>query len=178
MNVPVTTLQFSFPVLVLDAAFLIFPLHTSMEHRQPPQPSSISQLPLDDSSTPSRARQPLTDAAGNAQIQALASVSLYYHDRKAIQPRVDMPMYIPTVPSQSPRQPPGNTLELRRQSIRRQKHCRFTFSRNPIVKSPQYIAYRDRQTREGNAEDQKWPEVLEDAFLNGISLFSYKQSNF
>lgn len=148
-----------------------------MELRQPTQPS-ISQQPPDDSSVPSRTRLPLTDAAGNAQIQALALVDLYHHDRKSIQPWGDMPMYIPIVPSQPPGQPLRNTLELRRQSIRRQKQCRFTFSRNPIAKSPQYIAYRDRQTREGNAEDQKWPEVLEDAFLNGISCFPCKLSNF
>ncbi|KAH6669450.1 TEA/ATTS domain family-domain-containing protein [Halenospora varia] len=45
------------------------------------------------------------------------------------------------------------------------------WTRNPIVDSPQYQAYRARSQREGNApEDQKWPEILEMAFLDAIML--------
>ncbi len=78
--------------------------------------------------------------------------------------------FIPTVPSQPPRQPIGNTLELRRQNTRRQRHLRYgrnSYSRNPIVESSQYQAYRARQNREGNTDDAKWPAVLEMAFLDG-----------
>jgi transcriptional enhancer factor len=128
------------------------------------QPSSLpSRLPLDNSAL-SRARQPLAHAAGSAQQlkQALASVCLHDYT-KTIQLRMDMPNFM--VPSQPSRLSLGNTLELRRQSVRRQKQLRF--AHNPIQKSPQYRAYRERQQRDGNAEDQKWPDVLEDAFLNG-----------
>lgn len=137
-----------------------------MEHRRHTLPPgySLHQLPLDNPSGLSRARQPLADSAGNAQHHTLASV--LYHDSKGHQARVERPMYsIPTVPSQPPRQSVGNTLELRRQSTRRQRNLRF--SRNPIIESSQYQAYRARQNREGTGEDAKWPEDLEMAFLDG-----------
>lgn len=141
-----------------------------MEHRRHILPSSYpsQQPPIDDSSALSRSRQPLSDAAGNSQLHALASVGLY-HDSKGLQPRVERPMYpIPTVPSQPSRQALGSTLELRRHHSRRQRHHRY--SRNPIVDSPQYQAYRARQNRDGNPDDAKWPEVLEVAFLDGNTL--------
>ncbi|KAF8848566.1 hypothetical protein BDZ45DRAFT_605753 [Acephala macrosclerotiorum] len=73
---------------------------------------------------------------------------------------------IPTVPSQPARQPIANTLELRRQNTRKRRHMRF--SRNPIVDSPQYQAYRARQNRDGNPNELKWPEILEVAFLDAL----------
>jgi len=138
-----------------------------MDHRQHILPASYQshQLPVEDLSVLSGIRAPLFDSAGNAQLQNLASVGLY-HDSKGLQPRVDRPMYsLPTVPSQPLRQPLGNTLEHRRQTPRRRRHQRY--SRNPIVDSPQYQAYRARQNRDGNPEDAKWPEILEIAFLDG-----------
>lgn len=144
-----------------------------MEHCQ--SSSYVSQHLLDKSNAQSRARHPLTDAAGNAQLQALATIGLPHHDNKAVQPQLNRPMYsipIGMVPSQPQRQRLGNTLELRRQTSRRLKQNRFANSRNPIAKSPQYRAYRDRQSREGDTDDQKWPEVLEDAFLNGSNCIS------
>lgn len=119
------------------------------------------QRSRDDTSTSFRSREPLahSDSAGNA-----TSIG-FYHDNKGAQPRANMPWVMPTVPSQ-PRQPIGSTLDLRRQSTRRRRHLRC--SRNPIVDSPQYQAYRNRQNREGNPEDAiKWPEMLEHAFLDG-----------
>lgn len=117
------------------------------------------QLPLDDPSGLSRFRQPLSDAAGNSQLQTLTPAGIY-NDNKGFQPRQGH-----TVPSQSGRSIPGSTLELRRQSHRRRRHQRI--NRNPIVDSAQYQAYRARQNREGNLEDAKWPLILEDAFLDG-----------
>jgi transcriptional enhancer factor len=135
----------------------------SMESRRHILPSSYT-LPLEDLSGFSRAREPLANSAGNAQPHNLASI--LYNDSKGHRPRVERPMYsIPTVPSQPPRQSVGNTLELRRQSTRRQRHLRL--SRNPIIESPQYQAYRARQEREGNSEESKWPPELEVAFLDG-----------
>lgn len=127
------------------------------------------QLPLDSPSGLSRPRQPLSDSAGNAQQHILASVGLY-HDSKEHLSRAERPMYsTPTVPSEHHRQSVGQTLELRRQGTRRQRQLRF--NRNPIVESSKYQAYRARQNREGSDEDKKWPEVLEDAFLDGNTLF-------
>jgi transcriptional enhancer factor len=134
-----------------------------MAHSRNILPSSnpSDQPSRDDTSTISRSREPLAHSysAGNT-----TSVGIY-HDNKGAQPRADMPWMMPTVPSQ-PRQPTGSTLDLRRQSTRRRRHLRC--SRNPIVDSPQYQAYRNRQNREGNPEDAiKWPEMLEHAFLDG-----------
>jgi transcriptional enhancer factor len=134
-----------------------------MAHSRNILPSSYptDQPSRDDTSTSSRSREPLahSDSAGNA-----TSIGLY-NDNKGAQRRTDMPWMMPTVPSQ-PRQPIGSTLDLRRQSTRRRRHLRC--SRNPIVDSPQYQAYRNRQNREGNPEDAiKWPEMLEHAFLDG-----------
>jgi transcriptional enhancer factor len=133
-----------------------------MAHRRHILPSSYPshQASQDEISGIPRTREPFSETAGNA----LTAIDLY-HDNKALQPGVDRPIYsMPTLPSQ-PRQPIGSTLDLRRQSTRRRRHLRC--SRNPIVDSPQYQAYRSRQNREGNAEDSKWPEMLENAFLDG-----------
>ncbi|PMD38236.1 TEA-domain-containing protein [Hyaloscypha variabilis F] len=87
---------------------------------------------------------------------------------------------MPTLPSQPARPLIVNSLDARRQSTRRRRQMKY--SRNPIVDSPQYQAYRARQSREGNAEDAKWPQQLEMAFLDalieippmGRRKFSYK----
>ena len=138
-----------------------------MEHRRhilPSQGYPSQQLSLDDPNGLS-IRQPLSDSAGNAQLHALGPAGIY-HERKGHQPRAERSMYsIPTIPSQPPRQPVGIKLEARRQHTRRRRHVKY--SCNPIVDSPQYQAYRERQSREGNPDDQKWPEILEMAFLDG-----------
>lgn len=131
-----------------------------------PSQSYPSQLPLDDVNGLS-SRQPLSDAAGNAQLHALAPAGIH-HERKAHQSRTESyrSMYsMPTLPSQPARPPMVNSLEARRQSTRRRRHMKH--SRNPIVDSPQYQVYRARQSREGNTEDAKWPQLLEMAFLDG-----------
>ncbi|KAK2625696.1 hypothetical protein QTJ16_005008 [Diplocarpon rosae] len=138
-----------------------------MERRRPILPSSytLPHPPLDDPSGFSRVRQPLADSAGNAQHHTLASTP--YHGSRGHQPRERSVYSIPTVPSQPPRQSAGNTLKLRRQTTRRQRHMRY--SRNPIVESSQYQAYRERQERAGgNGEDSKWPQELELAFLDAL----------
>ncbi|KAM3077851.1 hypothetical protein ACMFMF_004269 [Clarireedia jacksonii] len=67
-----------------------------------------------------------------------------------------------------PSQPPlGHTLEQRKQSHHKRCLQRVTASRNPIVDSPQYQAYRAKQNHDGgSAKDTKWPDVLELAFLD------------
>lgn len=130
-----------------------------------PQPS------LEARSGSSRILQPLSEAAGNSQFPELASVS-HYNDTKAIQNR-DTGYIVPAVSLQPPLRQHRvvSNLELRRQSVRKQRDERYLSCRNPIYDSPQYISYRQRQTREGSADsDQKWPAVLEDAFLDGKFL--------
>jgi hypothetical protein len=123
-----------------------------------------SDYSLDDNGP--RARLPLSDAAGNAQIHALASIG-FYHDGETSQQSMDRPMCsIPTLSSQHIRQHVGHTLEMRKQYRRR--HRRHLPQRIPVT-SPPYEAYRERAGREGN-DDQKWPGVLEDAFLNGMNI--------
>jgi transcriptional enhancer factor len=138
-----------------------------MEHRRhilPSQSYPSHQLSLNDVNGLS-SRQPLTDAAGNGQLQALAPARIY-HERKSHQPRAERSMHsMPTLPSQPAGPPVVSSLESRRQGTRRRRHMKC--SRNPIVDSPQYQAYRARQFREGNEEDAKWPLPLEMAFLDG-----------
>lgn len=142
-------------------------------HILPSQSYPSHPLSLDDANGIS-SRQPLSDAAGNAQIHALALAGIY-HERKAHQPQAERSMYtMPMLPSQPTRPPIVNSLESRRQGTRRRRYVKY--SRNPIVDSPQYQAYRARQSREGNAEGAKWPQVLEMAFLDGKRCSQYVRS--
>ena len=130
--------------------------------------SNVQQLPLGDHSGFLRVRQALSDTAGNAQPRTLDSDGSY-HGSKGRLPRTDVPIYsMPTVQSQSPLYNLESTLDHQCQST--QRHRQYRYSRNPIAYSPQYQAYRARQSRDGNHEDAKWPEILEIAFLDGNCL--------
>jgi transcriptional enhancer factor len=112
------------------------------------------------------ARPPLTDSTNNSQNHGYFSIDLY-HDSKEFIQRPQGPMYLKsTVPSVPSHQPLAQTWEQRRNRNRRRKRQRYI--RNPIVDSPHYQAYRARQNHDGNPDDQKWPEILELAFLDGI----------
>ena len=114
------------------------------------------QLSLDTS----KPRYPLADSAGNAQGPPLDNI---YNDRKGAlnyTPRFSLPI----LQSQQAQRPPNQTpLEFRKSQTR--SH-RFHRSRNPIVESENYQNYRSRQTRD-NVKDMKWPDDLEDLFLDG-----------
>ena len=139
-----------------------------MEHYLHIIPSNCQQSPLDLLSGLEQARQPLCSTAGNTQPRALVFKEGYPHN-KGYLARSDRPTYLmPTAQSQLSLKLPENTLDRQRQSLRRRRHSRYT--RNPIACSPQYLAYRARQSRDGNQEDAKWPEVLEIAFLDGNTL--------
>lgn len=112
-------------------------------------------------------RQPLTDSAGNSQ--GLASGT--YHDSKEFESRGDRPIYpTPTVPSSHQSMVPLSERRQRQQHNQRRRQQKF--SRNPIVNSGLYKAYRERQNKDGNPDDHKWPRQLEIAFLDGM----YKSS--
>jgi hypothetical protein len=55
-----------------------------------------------------------------------------------------------------------STLRLRRQQLNLNKHSRH--SKNPIYLSPEFCQYRMKQK---DKDEQKWPDILEDAFLDG-----------
>lgn len=136
-----------------------------MESRRHILPSNYSSQHTSLNSPVTRDRQPLTDSAGNAQLHTLASLG-HHHDTKGFSQGLERSLYsIPTVPSQPARQPVSLEMRRRQQHTRRSRHMRF--SRNPIVDSPQYQAYRARQNRDGNVDDLKWPQILEFAFLDG-----------
>ncbi|TVY39064.1 Conidiophore development regulator [Lachnellula occidentalis] len=58
--------------------------------------------------------------------------------------------------------------ERRQRQQHNQRRRQQKYSRNPIVDSSLYRAYRDRQNKDGNPEDSKWPRQLEDAFLDAL----------
>ncbi|CAD6442009.1 4b30084b-64f8-4c6b-bf99-dc1b2099316e [Sclerotinia trifoliorum] len=132
------------------------------------------QLQLDESSGLSRLKEPLSDSAGNAQLHELASGHIYHDNKRHPMRGQERSMYsMPTLPSQPLRPPVGNTLELRKRHNRQQRFNRHS-NRNPIVDSPQYQAYRARANRDGNnSSDSKWPEVLENAFLDALLAIPY-----
>lgn len=115
----------------------------------------------------SRTRQPLSDSAGNSQFPTLAPADLY-QDFKAPPPRIEnsQPRYSQPaiVPSQPLRPPVSQSLRYRRNHIRKQRAERP--NRNPIQDSSQYQQYRQGCLKDSDNE-QKWPEDLEVAFLNG-----------
>lgn len=134
------------------------------EHRQI-LPSNFSSQHLDTS----KSRPPLTDSTGNAQYPTVASTSIWA-DYKGQHHRLEYPpptFTLPTLPSQPATLPLRSSLELRRQHQRTQRELRH---RNPIVESDNYKNYRGRQVKEGNSKDQKWPDDLEELFLDGESF--------
>jgi hypothetical protein len=131
------------------------------EHRQALQFNyTPHQLSLD----ASRPRYPLADSAGNAQ----APSSIYSDHKGALANFTPQNFSLPTLPSQQVQKRPNKTaLEVRKSQIRGHK---FRRNRNPIVESENYQNYRSRQTR-NNPKDVKWPDDLEDLFLDGKHLY-------
>jgi hypothetical protein len=117
-----------------------------------------------------RLRLPLTDSTGNTQYRTVATANIY-SDQKGLQPRPPPNFLLPTLLSQPARPPHRTSLEARRSHTRSQRTHRGS-RRNPIVESEHYQAYRSRQVK-GDDGDQKWPDDLEDLFLEGLSLIPY-----
>ena len=108
-----------------------------------------------------KSRYPLADSAGNAQGPPLDNL---YNYRKGALNHTPHSFSLPILPSQQAQIHPNQTpLEFRKSQT--QSH-RFHRSRNPIVESENYQNYRSRQTRD-NVKDMKWPDDLEDLFLDG-----------
>ena len=85
---------------------------------------------------------------------------------KNVCPKADMSTFT-TVTERSPSsvQHLESSLDHQHQSLRQRRQ--FRYDRNPIASSPKYQAYRARQSRDGDQDDEKWPEILETAFLDG-----------
>lgn len=60
-----------------------------------------------------------------------------------------------------------SALRLRRHQLSLQRQSRH--SKNPIYLSPEFCQYRVKQK---DKDEQKWPDILEDAFLDGINFSS------
>jgi transcriptional enhancer factor len=130
-------------------------------HRYVLQPNVYPSLNSLDTPRP---RLPLTDSTGNAQYQTVASANIY-SDQKGLQPPPPPNFLLPTLPSQPARPSHRTPLEARKSHKRSQRAYRGSKT-NPIAQSEQYQAYRSRQER-GNDDDQKWPDDLEELFLEG-----------
>jgi transcriptional enhancer factor len=132
-------------------------------HRYILQPNVYPSLNTLDTPRP---RFPLTDSTGNAQYQTVASANIY-SDQKGLQPPPLPPpnFLLPTLPSQPARPSHRTPLEARKSHKRSQRAYRGSKT-NPIAQSEQYQAYRSRQGWD-NDDDQKWPDDLEELFLEG-----------
>jgi len=128
-------------------------------------PSSV--YPSLNSSDIPRSRLPLTESTGNAHYHTVASANIY-SNRKGLQPRPPPNFLLPTLPSQPARPPHQTSLEARKSQIRSQRTYRGS-KVNLIAESEPYQAYRSRQIK-GDDEEQKWPDDLEELFLEGWSL--------
>ena len=127
----------------------------------PPQHASLGNT---------RPRLPLANSTGNAKYHNVASANLY-NDHKGVTPQPPPNFTLPTLPSQPARQYPQRTaLEARRAHIKSQRIQRNS-RYNPILESENYQSYRSRQPKLNDDgiddRDQKWPDDLEDLFLEG-----------
>ncbi|KAJ9151744.1 Regulatory protein abaA [Pleurostoma richardsiae] len=121
----------------------------------------------------SSSRQPLTESDGNGQQQhhhhqnvgplTLCSQASSLTSASPSLRSIPTP---PIVPTQSVGSPYNTTgLRLRRQHSQLQKRSKYGV--NPIYLSPEFKQYRERQA---DKSDQKWPDLLEDAFLDALLL--------
>lgn len=142
-----------------------------MEEQRYVLPSNVYPS-LNSLDTP-RPRLPLIDSAANAKYHTVATETIY-SDQKGLQPQPPPKpppnFLLPTLPSQPARPPHRTSLEARRSHIRSQRAHRGSRP-NPIVESEQYQAYRSRQITD--KDDKKWPDDLEELFLEGWYLRYY-----
>lgn len=118
----------------------------------------------------SQQRLPLIDSNANAQYHKIDSIDIYGDQKGETghQSRLEYlapPFKIPTLHSQPASRHQLSALELRKHQYRTPQ--RLNRSRNPIIDSPQYQAYRSRQSSKDGPDEQKWPDDLEDLFLEG-----------
>ena len=95
------------------------------------------------------------------QFGALVRSTLAHHQLSIPSP--------PIIPTQSLSSGYGSPELLRLQQRHQMQLQRSQRGINPIYLSPQFLSYRKKQANKSKEEksDQKWPDVLEDAFLDG-----------
>jgi len=127
-------------------------------------------------------RQPLGESTGNAQRGQLGALRRAYIRRpgplSSMPPSILTPPIIPTQslgPTYGP--PVPSRLHDRHQS---QQQDRRKVDVNPLwLYWQQFQTYRKKQDEKDDKSDQKWPQVLEDAFLDGrLSQFSSSSTHY
>ena len=144
----------------------------SMEEHRFVLPSNIfplQQTPVDSI----KPRLPLTDSTGNTKYHTVATANIY-NDQKGLQPRPPPNFALPTLPSQPARYDSHRTpLEARRSNIRARRAHRSSKA-SFIIESEQYNAYRSRKIK-ADSDDAKWPDDLEELFLEGLQSFAFHE---
>ena len=157
------------PALESDQKALVFrgmghqPRNTGLPSYSPPP-----EHPYDPRHALTGARQPLRESAGNSQSsQGFSALSLCHGGELGLSPPLPPAIPTPILPSQVSGSSFGSSFNSRRhhQSRLQRKH---RTNINPIYLSPQFRQYRDKQDQKEKDEEQKWPPVLEDAFLDGV----------
>ena len=122
------------------------------------------------------ARQPLQESTGNAQHGNLPASRPSYAQHldvfnNIVRPSIHTPPIIPTqslpsVYSSSPSPSSYHRIQQCGQFQQQQNPCRRP-GINPLCLSRQFQQYRTKQAQKEDKSDQTWPDVLEDAFLDG-----------
>jgi len=156
---------------------------------QPPRvlPSNASPLSTDGNDQASRVLQ---EHSGNRQQTAYPYSQSYGEQKYAVSRLTENTYPAPPVQNGYPLNPqpaaPTWSSELRRSGDARGKYGRKPGLPSPAEKaveakklyrrflsSDQYAKYRQRQHKDDKgSQDQKWPDVLEEAFFRGISCVS------
>ncbi|KAK3336947.1 TEA/ATTS domain family-domain-containing protein [Cercophora scortea] len=125
----------------------------------------------------STSRQPLRESTGNAQHQ-LERLARFQAHRLNLDPLLIPSSSMPTppiVPTQSlggsTYDSPGYSRLQQRHKIHVQRRRRWgSRGINPMSLSAQFLAYRKKQADKDDKSDQKWADVLEEAFLDALLL--------
>ncbi|KAK0657547.1 hypothetical protein B0T16DRAFT_452995 [Cercophora newfieldiana] len=133
--------------------------------------SPTIEYPLESCHDSIGARQPLGESTGNAQRQRarLRAALLgrpYIH--RSMPPSILVP---PIVPTQALGSTYGSSTLGKLQD--RHQERRRSGTVNPLFYCQPFQAYRKKQDEKDDKSDQKWPQLLEDAFLDALLLIPH-----
>ncbi|KAJ4413996.1 hypothetical protein N0V85_003341 [Neurospora sp. IMI 360204] len=139
-----------------------------------------SDFILDHRHVLSALRPPLRESTGNAQyhhFQQQQHEEQQLRQQQQQQQQLGALLSIPSppiIPTPSLSSAYGSPEFLRLQQRHQMQLQRRQHGINPIYLSPQFLSYRKKQANKSKEEksDQKWPDVLEDAFLDGEDLLN------
>ena len=132
--------------------------------------SPLADYTLEHNHGHTAARQPLRESTGNAQHDRLGALVRPYSHRPTPLSTVAQPMPTPLiVPSQALHPAYGSPASMK---SHRYHQLRSLKRRRPDVNPfwlywQQFQTSRKKQGEKDNESGQKWPQVLEDAFLDG-----------